>query len=72
MMNPVVPIVAATACRGVCIVAGGCSLAATAPVIGITLGITALTGLAFYALSRPHSSVRLSYGNAEAEIRRGS
>jgi hypothetical protein len=70
-MSTVVPAVATTACRGLCVAIGGFSLTATAPVIGITLGIAALTSLAFYALSRPKSSVRLSCGNAEAEFRRG-
>lgn len=71
-MNPAIGAVATIACRGLCIAAGGFSLTATAPVIGITLGIAALTSLAFYALSRPQSSVRLSCGNAEAEFRRGN
>jgi hypothetical protein len=38
--------------------------------VAITLGVTALTLLAFYTLSRPQSSVRLSYGDASAEFRR--
>ena len=71
-MSPVVPVVAATACRGLCVAVGGFSLTAAAPVVGLTLGIGALTSLAFYALSRPQSSVRLSCANAAAEFRRGS
>jgi len=71
LMNPVVPAVASTACRGLCVAAGGLTLTATAPVIGITLGIVALTGVAVYTLSRPQSSVHLSYGDAKAEFRRG-
>lgn len=72
MMNAVVPVVAKTACPGLCVAVSGFTLTATAPAIAITLGITALTGLVYYALSRPQSSVRLSYGNAKAEFRRGS
>lgn len=71
-MNPAVPAVTAAACRGLCIAAGGVTVAVGVPALIATLGITALTSLAFYTLSRPNSSVRVSCGNTQVEYNRRS
>jgi hypothetical protein len=72
MMNTAVPAVAIAACRGICFAAGGVSFAASAPVVGIALGIAALTAVGISTITWPNSSIRLSYGDLEAEFRRGS